>query len=142
LGAGAGFGVCVSDPAPWLIGNLVAPEQGRALQRALAKMGVEFCIGDLVEKIERSGAGSYHLGLRCGRSLRTDLILSAVGLEPRVELAQQASLVTARGIQVDAMGRTNAPHIFAPGDCAACQLATEPGSPTARPGHCHSSCQL
>jgi len=46
------------------------------------------------------------------------VVLSAVGLRPNVQLAQDAGLDVGRGITVDQTGRTNDPDIFAIGDCA------------------------
>ncbi len=124
--AGAGYPVQVVDPAPWLIGSLVAQEQGRALQAALAGLGVECHIGDLAESIEHAAGEPYRLALRSGRKVEADLLLSAVGLRPRTTLAQQAGLEVARGILVDEMGRTSDPAIYALGDCAAYQSAARP----------------
>jgi rubredoxin-NAD+ reductase len=125
--AGAGFRVSVIDPAPWLLGSLVPKDQGVALQEALERLGVQFYIGDLAEKIEPRPGGGYRLCMRSGRVVEADVILSAVGLRPRIQLAQQAGLQTARGILVDEMGRTSDPDIYALGDCAAYQSASKPG---------------
>jgi rubredoxin-NAD+ reductase len=47
-----------------------------------------------------------------------DVVLSAIGLRAELTLAQAAQLKTARGIVVDAMGRTSAEDVYALGDCA------------------------
>jgi len=124
--AGAGYRVSVIDPAPWLIGSLVAQEQGQALQKALEDLGVRFHIGDLAEHIETGHPGGFHLALRSGGRVHAELVLSAVGLRPRTGLAQAAGLATARGVLVDELGRTSDPDIFALGDCAAYQSAARP----------------
>jgi rubredoxin-NAD+ reductase len=132
-----GYHVCVVDPAPWLIGNLVTQEDGAALKAALAGMGVDCYLGDVANNIERTGAGTYRIALRSGTVLEADLILCAVGLRPRTDLAQQAGLGVARGILVDEMGRTSDPDIYALGDCAAYASAAKPeiagGAPRALP---------
>jgi rubredoxin-NAD+ reductase len=132
-----GYQVSVVDPAPWLIGNLVSQDNGEALKAALAGMGVDCYLGDLAESVERNAAGGYRIRLRSGTVLEADLILSAVGLRPRVELAQQAGLDVARGILVDEMGRTSDPDIYALGDCAAYASAARAdiadGAPRALP---------
>jgi rubredoxin-NAD+ reductase len=50
--------------------------------------------------------------------LDSDLVISAVGLRPRTELAAAAGLETQRGIVVNRALETSAPDIYALGDCA------------------------
>lgn len=47
-----------------------------------------------------------------------DLVLSATGIKPRIELAVTANLDTNRGVVTDAWGKTSDPNIYALGDCA------------------------
>ena len=122
----AGYAVSVIDPVETLIGSLVPPEQGKALQAALEALGVRFYLGDLAVSIEPRAQGGYRLALRTGRNIEADLVLSAVGLRPRMQLASEAGLATGRGIIVDVMGRTSDPHIYALGDCAAYTSAARP----------------
>jgi 3-phenylpropionate/trans-cinnamate dioxygenase ferredoxin reductase subunit len=44
--------------------------------------------------------------------------LVGVGTEPNVELASAAGIRCDRGVVVDELGRTDAPHVYAAGDCA------------------------
>ncbi len=121
-----GYRVDVIDPAKWLLGNLVSQEQGRALQAALDSLGAGIHVDDIAEKVQTRIPSGFQLSLRSGRTLEADLILSAVGLRPRVQLAQAAGLVTSRGIEIDELGRTSDPDIFALGDCAAYASAARP----------------
>ena len=50
--------------------------------------------------------------------LDADVVLSAIGLKPRIALAQAAGLAVKRGIVVDRTLRSSDPDIFALGDCA------------------------
>ena len=52
-----------------------------------------------------------------GDRFECDLAIVAVGILPRIRLAESAGLATDNGIAVDAAGRTSAPGIFAAGDC-------------------------
>jgi rubredoxin-NAD+ reductase len=121
-----GYRVSVVDPAPWLIGNLITQDNGEALKAALAGLGVDCYLGDIANVIERQADGSYRVALRSGKTLHADLILCAVGLQPRTQIAAQADLGVARGILVDEMGRTSDPDIYALGDCAAYVSAARP----------------
>lgn len=133
--ANAGYAVHVIDPAPWLIGALVTREQGQALQQALTGLGVQCLIGDQADVVEpvlgepvrgEPARAGLRLVLRSGRVVQADVLLSAVGLRPRIGLAQQAGLDVARGILVDEMGRSSDAAIYALGDCAAYASAARP----------------
>ena len=49
---------------------------------------------------------------------RCDLVLSAVGLRPRTDLAAAAGLAVNRGVMVDRHLQTSHANIYALGDCA------------------------
>ena len=53
-----------------------------------------------------------------GENTHADLVLSAVGLRPRTDLAKTAGLTIGRGIVVNSLGQTSNPHIYSLGDCA------------------------
>jgi len=128
----AGYQVDVVDLAPLPLGRLVPERVGRAMQVALSAAGVGFHLGASVRSVHRDGArlvvefvvggstqaGSIQAGMTEVRRLSTDLVLSAVGLQPRTALAAAAGLTVDRGIVVDAMLRTNAPDVYVLGDCA------------------------
>ena len=50
--------------------------------------------------------------------LEADAVLSAIGLRPRTQLAQQAGLRVQRGIVTDRLLQTSAADVYALGDCA------------------------
>lgn len=53
-----------------------------------------------------------------GSHIDTDFLIVGIGLDPAVELAQQAGIAVENGIRVDEQGRTSDPHVWAAGDCA------------------------
>jgi NAD(P)H-nitrite reductase large subunit len=53
-----------------------------------------------------------------GQLIACDMVAAAVGVQPRLELAQGAGLETGRGIFVDEYLRTSQPDIYAAGDAA------------------------
>lgn len=115
--AAAGHAVTVIDPSPWPLASLLPEPAGRALLAPLEKLGVAWRLGDAVARVDRAGNG-YRLALGSGRTLDAGLVLSAVGLRPRLALAQDAGLAVSRGVVTDAHLRTSDPDIFALGDCA------------------------
>lgn len=94
------------------------PEQGSTfMQNKLADKGVSWKLGRTVSRIEKTGAG-YTLTDSTGETTQADLVLSAVGLKPRTELAKNAGLNVARGVVVNGLGQTSNENIYALGDCA------------------------
>ncbi|MDO8990001.1 MAG: FAD-dependent oxidoreductase [Sideroxyarcus sp.] len=115
--AAAGHAVSVIDPGPWPIASLMPEQAGRQLLAPLAALGVDWRFGTSVSRVDRAASG-YLLTLADGAQLQADLVLSAVGLRPRITLAQAAGLKVNRGIAVEAYLRSSDPAIFALGDCA------------------------
>jgi rubredoxin-NAD+ reductase len=112
-----GHRVHVIDPAPYPIATLLPEAAGRRVQDALAKAGVEWHLGTSAILIDADGDG-FRLTLADGSPLQADLVLSAVGLRPRIALAQAAGIDVGRGIRVNEHLATSADGIYALGDCA------------------------
>jgi len=113
----AGYKVHVIDLAPQLLGRLLPAESATFIQRKLEEEGVVFHLGTSTEKVERDGA-HFKLALANGESIKADVVLSAVGLKPRTELAATAGIKTNRGIVVNGLLQSNFDNIYALGDCA------------------------
>ncbi|KAF1052212.1 MAG: Rubredoxin-NAD(+) reductase [Stenotrophomonas maltophilia] len=70
-----------------------------------------------MHRLERSGE-ALQAHLSDGQVIACDLVVSAVGLRPRTDLAAEAGLAINRGIVVDRQLRTSHANIYALGDCA------------------------
>jgi len=115
--ATAGYRVSVIDPGPYPLASLMPEQAGKQLLAPLAAIGVDWHFATSVSRVDRHEKG-YTLTLADGTQLQTGLVLSAVGLRPRIALAQAAGLEVNRGIKVDAYLRSSDPAIYALGDCA------------------------
>ncbi|MCL1478147.1 MAG: FAD-dependent oxidoreductase [Marinobacter sp.] len=116
-----GYQVEVIAPSATVMPTLMPEQAARALQNELEALGVIFHLGTQVDRIEQVPAGTdggVTLALANGRQLQADVVISAVGLRPRTELAQQAGLAVNRGIVVNRALETSAPDVYALGDCA------------------------
>lgn len=113
-----GFDIDVVAPSDTTLPGLVPPEGGEAIRRALEAEGVRFHLETVVERVDRNSTGSVDVHLANGEVLETDLIISAVGLRPRTELARAAGLEVGRGIAVGRTLQTSAEDVYALGDCA------------------------
>jgi len=113
----AGFDVHVIAPAKAPLDLLIPESIGKLLQNALEKCGIHFHLNCLAHRVDKSD-NQFILTLSNSEILETDLILSAIGLIPRIELAKEAHLRVNRGIVVNRFLQTSHPDIYALGDCA------------------------
>lgn len=112
-----GYKVHVVDIADQPLPRLL-PAEGAAMMRdRLAAIGVQWHFGTSVTAVDRAGSG-YSVSLGNHEKIAADVVLSAIGLRPRTELARAAGLAVNRGIVVDRLLRTSDPDVHALGDCA------------------------
>ena len=112
-----GFTVEAVDPMGWCLPTLLPEQSGRAVQAALEEQGATFHFGPLATEVNRAGDG-YAVTLNNGDTIEADAVLCAVGVKPRTTLASEAGIEVNRGIVTDRQLRTNAPNVYAMGDCA------------------------
>lgn len=112
-----GFEVDLVAPCNQIMPSLLPVEPAAAVQRGLESLGARFHLGLVLERLERQGDG-LQAKLSDGQLIPCDLVVSAVGLRPRTELAEAAGLKVNRGIEVDRLLQTSAEHVYALGDCA------------------------
>ncbi|MBV1776365.1 FAD-dependent oxidoreductase [Burkholderiaceae bacterium DAT-1] len=109
--------VQVVDPSVWPLSRLLPQAGGERLKAALEGLGVTFHLGTTAQSVALVD-DRVVVTLANGETVTVALVLSAIGLRPRIALAQDAGLATNRGIKVDRHLRTSDPAIFALGDCA------------------------
>lgn len=107
----------VLDLADRALARLLPPEASARLQDKLQAGGAVFRFGVGASSIDKAG-DALKVTLSNGETIETDLVLSAIGLKPRTQLAAQAGVDIGRGVKVDRHLATSVPHIYALGDCA------------------------
>ena len=115
--ATAGYAVTVIDPGAYPLASLMPEQAGKQLLEPLAKLGVTWRFGTSVQSVN-AAASDYALTLADGSSVHADLVLSAVGLRPRTQLARDAGITVNRGIAVNEGLCSSDESIYALGDCA------------------------
>ncbi len=115
--AHAGFAVDVVHLGAWPLERLLPVEAGQRLADRLAALGVRWHFERTAKSIEPVTDG-YRLALDNGETITADVVLSAIGLRPRIQLAQAAGIPAGRGIQTNDLLETGAPNVYAMGDCA------------------------
>ncbi|MEE3633916.1 MULTISPECIES: NAD(P)/FAD-dependent oxidoreductase [Pseudomonas] len=112
-----GYQVELVAPCEQVMPTLLHPAAARAVQAGLEGLGVRFHLGPVLTRLQRAADG-LEAHLSDGRVIACDLVVSAVGLRPRIDLAAAAGLVVNRGVVVDRTLRTSHANIYALGDCA------------------------
>jgi rubredoxin-NAD+ reductase len=112
-----GHEVDLVAPSEQVMPGLLPLEAAQAVKRGLEGIGARFHLGATLERLQRSSDG-LQATLSDGSQRGCDLVVSAVGLRPRTELAAEAGLEVKRGIVVDRLLKTSAEHVYALGDCA------------------------
>jgi len=120
-----GIAPVVIDLADRPLSRLLPEGASTRLQSALEGAGVRFRFGASVSRVDHATSG-VTLSLSDGSTLAADLVLSAIGLKPRTQLALDAGVATNRGIVVNRLLATSAAHVHAVGDCAEVEGHTLP----------------
>lgn len=116
LSAG-GYQIDVVAPCEQVMPGLLHPAAAAAVQAGLEGLGVRFHLGPVLNRLERAGE-SLEAHLSDGQVIPCDLVVSAVGLRPRIDLAAESGLEVNRGVVVNRELRTSHANIYALGDCA------------------------
>jgi NAD(P)H-nitrite reductase large subunit len=100
--------------------NTILDEEASVLEaETLRKAGVEIITGHTVTKVSSyQGNAVTSVTLDDGRPIPCELVIVAIGVQPRTELASGAGIEISRGIVVDRYMATSCPDVYACGDVA------------------------
>ncbi|MBY0484931.1 FAD-dependent oxidoreductase [Nitrosomonas sp.] len=115
--ATTGYHVDVIDISAQPLGRLLPSAGGIFIQKKLEASGVVFHLNASTQSIDQVRDGLC-VTFANDASIETDIVLSAVGLRPRTQLAAAAGIPVNRGILVNRLLQTQFSNIFALGDCA------------------------
>ena len=104
-----------------LLNQILDNKASEILEAAMRREGVTIIKGHTVQRVLGKKDNSNFVGavvLDDGSSIECDLVIFAIGVTPRTELASQAGLKTNRGILVDKYMQTSMPDVYACGDVA------------------------
>lgn len=98
--------------------NVLDERESRIVEARLQEERVELHFrSEVTEILGRSGRVAG-IKLLDGRRMKCDMVAYAVGIKPRLDLAQTGDLALDRGILVNEFLQTNDPDIYAAGDVA------------------------
>jgi rubredoxin---NAD+ reductase len=112
-----GFETETVDPLGYCLPTLLPEPAGKAVQRALEEKGAKFHFGPLVTEVNKTDS-ALSVSLNNGDRINADLVICAVGVKPRIGLAQSAGITVNRGIETNRLLESSAKNVYALGDCA------------------------
>ncbi|RJN31656.1 nitrite reductase large subunit NirB [Nesterenkonia natronophila] len=120
--AGRGAEVSIVHSRGHLMNAQLDEGGGRALNRLLADQGYHLRLGERPHALGSNSAGRYRYSLEFQHSdnLPCDLVVAAIGITPRDELARAAGLRVSGsgGVVIDETCLTSATHVWAIGEVA------------------------
>ena len=120
-----GFETETVDPMGYTLPTLLPEPAGKAVQSALEAKGAKFHFGPLASgefgpvatAVNKTDTG-VSVVLNNGTTIEADIVVSAVGVRPRIALAEAAGIKVNRGVIGDRFLETSAKNVFTLGDCA------------------------
>jgi NAD(P)H-nitrite reductase large subunit len=112
-----GLDVTVVEMKETILNTILDEHASLMAEKVLRQEGVEIITGHTV--VEISGGDTVEgVVLDNGDALPCDLVLVAIGVSPRAELALDSGIKVNRGVVVDRHMATSRPNVFACGDVA------------------------
>lgn len=117
--AGRGADVTVLERSPGILVRQLNVVASSLLRRRLEHQGLAIATEARVSHLESSGKGAL-VHLEDGTIHEADLVVAAIGIRPRDELARAAGLTCSPsgGVIIDRFLRTSAANVYAIGECA------------------------
>jgi len=112
-----GYEVQLVAPCEQVMPTLLHPAAATAVQAGLESLGARFHLGPVLTRLQKVADG-LEAHLSDGQVVPCDVVVSAIGLRPRIDLAAAAGIQTNRGVVVDRHLQTSHANIYALGDCA------------------------
>ncbi len=112
-----GYEVQLVAPCEQVMPMLLHPAAAAAVQAGLESIGAKFHLGPVLTRLEKVADG-LEAHLSDGQIIPCDVVVSAIGLRPRIDLAAAAGVQVNRGVMVDRYLKTSHANIYALGDCA------------------------
>ncbi|WP_460521022.1 nitrite reductase large subunit NirB [Humibacter antri] len=104
----------------WLMSAQLDEGAGQALSRLIVQRGIRLHLGTRPQELVADEAGVHAVELANGQRIDADVVVFAIGVTPRDELARQAGLELGErgGVAIGPDCRSSDPHVFAIGEVA------------------------
>ncbi len=112
-----GLHTTIIELAPRLMSSALDEDSSELIEKMFKRKGAEIITGHTISRCE-SDIGDIALTLDDERKLRCELLVVAIGVRPRTELADETEILVDRGILVNRSMETSVEGVYAAGDCA------------------------
>ena len=112
-----GYEVDLVAPCEQVMPTLLHPAAAAAVQAGMEGLGALFHLGPVLTRLQRTDSG-LEAHLSDASVVPCDVVVSAIGLRPRIDMAAAAGIKVNRGVEVDRQLKTSHTNIYALGDCA------------------------
>jgi NAD(P)H-nitrite reductase large subunit len=112
-----GVELTIIELAPRILSSVLDEDASSLIQSILDARGVRTITGHTISRVDGDRLGPRST-LDSGEVIDSDLLVVAIGVRPRTELAMDAGIEVDRGIIVNRKMETSAPGVYAAGDCA------------------------
>ncbi len=127
VAASSGLNVTVLEQADRILQRVAAEPTSDYFRTLHQDNGVAIREGTGLSRLLGENGRVVAAELADGATLPVDFVLIGIGIQPNAQLAADAGLAAANGIEVDAQGRSvSDPRIYAAGDCAIFPYRCEP----------------
>jgi NAD(P)H-nitrite reductase large subunit len=114
-----GVGVTIVEMKERILNTILDEEASALVAKTLEQAGVSIIIGHTVAEISVNSANAVSgVTLDDGRRIACEIVVFAIGVQPRLELVSGTKIKTNRGIVVDRYMATSSPDVYACGDAA------------------------
>jgi NAD(P)H-nitrite reductase large subunit len=113
-----GIEVTIVEMEKRILGTILDEEASALAEEALRQNGVSLITGHTVAQINSTKKMVRSITLDDGSIISTNLVIVAVGVQPRTELVAKTGLRVNRGVVVDCYMATSCPGVYACGDAA------------------------
>ena len=104
-------------PDDFLLQRVLPEDLAEFVTNYYREKGIEVISGDIPTGVERSDGKSV-VATRGGRTISSDMVVAAIGLNVHTEMAKRAGLKVENGIAVNTFLQTSDPFVYAAGDIA------------------------
>lgn len=114
-----GAQVTIIEMKSFILNAMLDPGTANIVAEKLKASGVEIITGRTTAKINGGPEGAVEtVTLDDGRTIGADVVIAAIGVKPRTDLAADTAIKINRGIVVDRHMAASVPNVYACGDVA------------------------
>jgi NAD(P)H-nitrite reductase large subunit len=113
-----GVNITVVELANRILSPVLDDQAASLIQKVLEQQGINVMPNHTISEIVGENGKVTGVLLNKGERIDCEMVIVAIGVRPRIELAKDTPIKLNRGIVVDKNMQTTVPNVYACGDCA------------------------